>query len=829
MPSPDPYDEIFAGAVQRMYGGQSAASSPALAAQSLEDPYDAAFQQAVLTMYGKSQAAAPPKVSAAEQIANDEITRGAKALPGQGSDALGGVSQAVLNILAGGIRGAGSIGATVMRVLPNALGGDTAAENKERRDRIDENMEGMGAQTDSLAYKGGKLAAEVAGTSGAGSAVAAPLRAVSGLAARAGAGAIPALDTAATALASSGFQTGAKLGTVADLATRAAAGAATGAVSAGMVNPDDAGTGAAVGALVPGGVTVLGAADKAIRRGMREILGAASPEVRDLALRAEQLGIRVPADRIVDSKTLDAMASSLNYVPLSGRTATEAKMVEQMNRAVSRTFGQDNPNIVQALKQAQLKLGSQFDSFLKSNAVKVDQQFMDDLANVATDASQALTDDAAAVVNRQIDNIISKVRNGEIPADAAYNIKRTLDKIGRQGTPQGHYALDLKGVLMDALNRSVGPQEASKFAKLRQQYGNMLAVEKLGPANGVEGEISAAKLANARNLNNKDLQEVADIAAQFLKPRESMHSAGQRISIGTAAAIGGGQVGGLAGAALGAGGLMAAGRAANAVLNSDAARNAAMRLPAAAAPAALPAAASTASQIVNGAARALPVAGAALMGAPAIAEEPGQPQEPEPAPPPAPVNTSGAGTTDTLSSIAGAQTVDEAIAAAGEALADPNSGPARALGIDTAQLAGTEPEAAPAQQTALADAAAPRAESGPVASWSGRRGAGYITPEDALRALPSRQRADPDLDWRVEDTGRGTFVLNGYEREQGADGLAAAEATAVAARQLDSGNALVTGPEDHVRQYLAARGVTNFMRTNRGFMVARSQAPLAVA
>jgi hypothetical protein len=96
----------------------------------------------------------------------------------------------------------------------------------------------------------------------------------------------------------------------------------------------------------------------------------------------------------------------------------------------------------------------------------------------------------------------------------------------------------------------------------------MLSLEKLAQ-NGAEGDISIARLANMKGIRSKDLQELADISAQFLKPRESQHGALQRLVIGGAA-------GGLAGLPTLAGGAVA-GRAANAALNSNGLRNALLK------------------------------------------------------------------------------------------------------------------------------------------------------------------------------------------------------------------------------------------------------------
>lgn len=378
----------------------------------------------------------------------------------------------------------------------------------------------------------------------------------------------PTAHKLAEALRTSGMSLGgvpatSALGTAGNLALRALGGAGTGYASAGLVNPAEANTGAVVGAAVP--VVAAGAIKGAQMLGNALRGGAISQPVANLATRAQQLGIDIPADRIANSKPLNAVASSLNYVPFSGRAAVEEGMQTQMNRALTKTFGQNSDNVTQALRQAETALGGQFDNVLQSATVKVDNQFLSDLAQASQQAISELPAPQAKIINNQIDEIINQAAKGSGALDGqlAYNIKKTLDRIGARNSPEGWYANELRKKLMDALNRSLSPQAAQDFSTLRQQYGNMLSLRQLAQ-NGADGDISIAKLANMKNIRNSQLQELADIAAQFLKPRESQHSAMQRVLIG-------GVAGATSPQALLAGALM--GRGANMALNSNTARN----------------------------------------------------------------------------------------------------------------------------------------------------------------------------------------------------------------------------------------------------------------
>jgi len=478
------------------------------------------------------------------------------------------IPQNLGNLAAGAIRGAGSIGASLVTaneltpssVARNLISGrslNPMARDAEMRKGMDEGLQVMGADTNSGLYKTGKIASEIAGTAGVGDVLALGANSAN----------MPRL---ANALQSGGFNIGGDASKILtsqggkNLALRAIGGGATGAATGVLIDPKSAGTTAAIGAAIPVAGKFAGASGKAVGKA---IAGETSKEIIDLAAKAEKLGINIPADRLTNSKPLNAVAASLNYIPFSGRAQTEALFEKQLNTALSKTFGQNSDNITASLRKANPELGHIFDNTLKKNTVKFDKQFLDDIANTQNQAATELSDSGLQIVNRQIDDIIKKGESGVIDGQAAYNIKKTLDRIGRGNNPEAYHARQLKKDLMNALDRSLGEKGAKEFANVRKQYGTMLDLENLAQ-NGAEGGISIARLANMKNIKNKELQDLADIAAQFLKPRESQHGAMQRVAIG-----------GIAGTAAGVPALAAgaaAGRIANKVLNSKSAKNLAL-------------------------------------------------------------------------------------------------------------------------------------------------------------------------------------------------------------------------------------------------------------
>jgi len=166
------------------------------------------------------------------------------------------------NLGAGAIRGAGSIGSTILLpadMINQKLRGEdffSMKDNNQRRAGIDAGLTSLvGSDPNSGLYKTGKIAAEIAGTSNMGSVIAKPL---SGVAPR-----------LANAISSGGFNLGGQGGNaIANGLTRIGGGAINGAASAGAVNPESAGVGAVIGGATPAVVGGAGYAGNLISNGL---------------------------------------------------------------------------------------------------------------------------------------------------------------------------------------------------------------------------------------------------------------------------------------------------------------------------------------------------------------------------------------------------------------------------------------------------------------------------------------------------------------------------------------------------------------------------------
>jgi hypothetical protein len=165
------------------------------------------------------------------------------------------IRAAVRDIGMGALKGASDIGSTLLRPADAALNatGLTETTNADRRASL-KSFFNENADTNSLSFKGGELAADIAGTAGAGGLLAKPFTAIA-----------PKL---AAAISSGGFSLGGGpaattlMGKAGDAALRAAGGAAVGGASAGLIDPSTADTGAVIGAVLPSAVRLAGSAGK---------------------------------------------------------------------------------------------------------------------------------------------------------------------------------------------------------------------------------------------------------------------------------------------------------------------------------------------------------------------------------------------------------------------------------------------------------------------------------------------------------------------------------------------------------------------------------------
>lgn len=250
------------------------------------------------------------------------------------------------DLAAGAVRGAGSIGATIMAPLDIATDlvngrGLTLQGNKERRAEIDSGLQSLGANPESLAYKAGKFSGELAGTAGAGPAA--------GLIARA-AGAAPALSSA--------IATGGLSAQGAGLATRAIGGAIGGAATAALANPEDVAIGAGIGGALPLAARAVGVGLNQAGSALRG--NPTSTLVTDAAQAAKSAGYQLAPSEAGGSLVARALEGVAGKQSVGQVLSADNQPLT--NRLAARALGlaEDQPLTLEALDAARKEAGQAY-------------------------------------------------------------------------------------------------------------------------------------------------------------------------------------------------------------------------------------------------------------------------------------------------------------------------------------------------------------------------------------------------------------------------------------------------------------------------------------
>lgn len=351
--------------------------------------------------------------------------------------------QGAINIGAGLLRGAGSIGATALRLF------ETEEENIARRKAISEGLRNLvGADPESGLFGLGKIAGEVAGTAG--------LAPVLG----AGAAALPVVRALAPAISSSGFVTKVPSGLPAapatilsrgvDLTKRLSGGAIAGGATAAAIEPtvEDIEIGTAIGAAIPG---VAAPVVKGLAKGTGWLYDAISGKLGEV--KAAKIARAVADGEINAIKAANLAASqgetagqaaagidnsawqALDELTKSADTSSwwskrflvqKAENTDTLNRLAGGATPTESRAVQESTKKALNKITTPmreqaFEQTLPINSKDV----LNRLTSKLVDFDISTNRDAVGSI-RYIENLIAKQtdESGNIAADALYAIRK---------------------------------------------------------------------------------------------------------------------------------------------------------------------------------------------------------------------------------------------------------------------------------------------------------------------------------------------------------------------------------------------------------------------
>lgn len=445
---------------------------------------------------------------------------------------LGAIKQGAGNLVAGAVRGAGSIGATIVApydIAKDALAGKglSLESNRKRRADMDAALGMMGAETDSTLYQAGKLTGEIAGTAGAGGAAANVLGRSATLASKA--------PNVLTAIRTAGMSGGTSAGLVNPL-VRATGGAVTGGLAAGMVDPEQAAMGAGVGAALPGALQLAGKAGSAIGRTLR------GPEQTAEAAAAIQAarnsGYVIPptqARPTLGNRLLEGFSGKLTTAQ---NASAKNQAVTNAKAAAAVGLPTDAPITLDSLKAVRDQAGQAYDALGATGMVQPSSAYTAALEKIAAPFIKTAQSFPGAKPSPVLD-LVESLKSPQFDASAAIEkikqLRSGADDAFRSGSPGGtdlaRASRAAAAALEDALEQhlqSIGQPDLLKaFRDSRQLIAKTYSIEKaLNPATGtVDAKKLAQQLAKGKPLSG-DLKDAAEFASRFPKAAQTVEQMG---------------------------------------------------------------------------------------------------------------------------------------------------------------------------------------------------------------------------------------------------------------------------------------------------------------
>jgi hypothetical protein len=495
---------------------------------------------------GRTFEVTAPEGATQEQVlayAQKNYTPVAPTAPTKPKTFMESAGEAVRDVAAGAVRGAGSIGATLLAPV-DAAARAVGVQNDfigrdDRRQQMTAALGEMGADTNSLAFGAGKLGAEIAGTAGAGGALAKPLQALS--ATKYASGLEPVINGVAQGLKTGGFRVGELAGTGLGTATRIGTGALTGGAAAGLVNPSDAGTGSVIGGALPGATALAGRAGAALRGSS----GASqqTPEMLATARRSMDAGYIIPPSQVNPSfknRTLESLSGKFETAQLAS-----TKNQEVTNSLVRKSLGlaDDAPLTQEAMQQVRKEAGQVYQQLKGTGTVNADKAYLDALDDIAkTVKSSTASFPKLGKTNMhgqpidEIGDLVNGLKQGQFDAGGAVDTIAVLRDNADKAYRAGDNALGKANkagakALEDMLDRHLQQIGATDllpaYRNARQLIAKTYTVEKglREGAGTVDARALARELQKGKPLTG-ELRTVAEFGNTFNKAAQPPHLIG---------------------------------------------------------------------------------------------------------------------------------------------------------------------------------------------------------------------------------------------------------------------------------------------------------------
>lgn len=277
-------------------------------------------------------------------------------------------------------------------------------------------------------------------------------------------------------------------------------------------------------------------------RAISPFSGAISPERQRAITALQGEGVPLTAGQQTGSRGLQFAESELGGSRVASVMDDQARAFTEA--ATSRAGMQGSLATPDAMAANAQRLGQGFQNISARNAVRADPQFGNDMGRVLREYDRVLPTAQREVVNNMADDIlaITSSNGGSIPGEVYQATRSRLGRMAqsaRNSDPEYANALrGLRNTLDDAMARSVSPDDAAEWARLRSEYGNMKVLEKAATGAGESaamGTISPAKLRQAATTGRQsgyargtgDFDELARSGQAVMSPLPNSGTAGR--------------------------------------------------------------------------------------------------------------------------------------------------------------------------------------------------------------------------------------------------------------------------------------------------------------
>lgn len=233
---------------------------------------------------------------------------------------------------------------------------------------------------------------------------------------------------------------------------------------------------------------------------------------------ARKFGIPVFRSQVSKSQPTKMAGSLMKDIPFSGTEGKITDQVEKFNDAVMRTMGGKGSVTPENLGKAYDRISNTYKELTGKYNIKVSQELDNKLLDLSGKAQVQLAGDPAKLkaFHDYWDLVIDNMKSGEIDGKTYQRIRSGIGSTlrGENSSPE---LGELQTLIDDHFSSAMTPKDAERFQQARQQYRNMIAVEKVLKAGDKGQGISPARLQGAvRQVfgdyaygGNSDLEELA--------------------------------------------------------------------------------------------------------------------------------------------------------------------------------------------------------------------------------------------------------------------------------------------------------------------------------